>query len=330
MTPAEFQAIKRSNTAPVSTTYTPASGTTAIEPVCHTVTCCGDDEPVANYTSDHPEHETFVAIGFFKDPPRIDDPPNQGENCVIPAISTISDEQGRVVASFNVKECVWNQFTYPPTDEGANPPSGPHAVMYCNDEQWCEFICPDGGTYHHHVPAGIVCELSKDWANFLAVNLCNQGAMNERFCIEGNPPCGCLGEYYQWLIQTSGRDGAYTIKEVTGLPAGLIAASNIITGTPTATGTAQVYIALQDSSGNWTERTVTLRIINITTASPLPSTMVGERYTQTLDCSGCGWFSTWELVSGTLPDGMTLDEHGVISGQPTTAGTYKFRIGVNC
>ena len=34
----------------------------------------------------------------------------------------------------------------------------------------------------------------------------------------------------------------------------------------------------------------------------------------------------WEALEGTLPEGLDLNENGVVSGEPTTAGTYKIRV----
>jgi uncharacterized protein (TIGR03382 family) len=61
----------------------------------------------------------------------------------------------------------------------------------------------------------------------------------------------------------------------------------------------------------------------IKTASPLPGGMVGVAYSQTLDASGTAPI-TWSINGGSLPAGLTLSTTGVISGTPTTAGTFAF------
>ena len=66
----------------------------------------------------------------------------------------------------------------------------------------------------------------------------------------------------------------------------------------------------------------------ITTASPLPSGMCGQAYSQTLAASGGVPGYTWGLGAGSLPAGLSLSSSGLISGTPTAAGTVGFTIRV--
>ena len=67
----------------------------------------------------------------------------------------------------------------------------------------------------------------------------------------------------------------------------------------------------------------------ITTAS-LPTTPTCQAYSQTLAASsGSGTYSDWEVSSGTLPAGLTLNSAtGVLSGTPTTPGSSTFDVTV--
>ncbi|HNQ78693.1 MAG TPA: putative Ig domain-containing protein [Acidobacteriota bacterium] len=59
----------------------------------------------------------------------------------------------------------------------------------------------------------------------------------------------------------------------------------------------------------------------------LPAATVGVAYSQTLTASGGTAPYTFEVTSGVLPAGLTLNPTtGVISGTPTTGGTYTFTI----
>lgn len=59
-------------------------------------------------------------------------------------------------------------------------------------------------------------------------------------------------------------------------------------------------------------------------SSALLGGLVGTSYTQNLSSSGGG---TWEILTGSLPPGLTLNTAtGAITGTPTTAGTYNFEL----
>ena len=60
------------------------------------------------------------------------------------------------------------------------------------------------------------------------------------------------------------------------------------------------------------------------TTSSLPDGKVGEAYSQTLTADGTTPI-TWNIIGGTLPESLTLNETtGKISGTPTAAGTASF------
>jgi hypothetical protein len=61
----------------------------------------------------------------------------------------------------------------------------------------------------------------------------------------------------------------------------------------------------------------------------LPNGLVGGPYLQTLSAtSGTGSY-TWSVISGSLPNGLSLAPSGVISGTPTTVDFYSFLVQVN-
>lgn len=63
----------------------------------------------------------------------------------------------------------------------------------------------------------------------------------------------------------------------------------------------------------------------ITSATPADAE-VGEDYSHTITASGAPT-PTYSVTSGSLPDGLSLDgTTGVLSGNPTTAGTYVFDV----
>jgi len=74
----------------------------------------------------------------------------------------------------------------------------------------------------------------------------------------------------------------------------------------------------------WTEAH---RSLNITTRE-VPTGTVGVPYTATLETWGGDPPFAWVVDLGMLPPGLTLDDAGVVSGVPTTAGSYTVQLRV--
>jgi hypothetical protein len=151
-----------------------------------------------------------------------------------------------------------------------------------------------------------------------------------------------------------------------GLPAGLsMSSSGLITGTPTTAGTTQPWVWVHDLTAaeggpswcggdNHSERQFVFTVtggggpapapapkptpppapapppqpaLQITTGS-LPSATEGTAYSATLAASGGGSLS-WTVSAGSLPAGLSLGSNGVLSGTPTSAGSYTFTVRVD-
>lgn len=114
------------------------------------------------------------------------------------------------------------------------------------------------------------------------------------------------------------------------LPAGLtLSAGGVISGTPTAAGTASFKVRVTDSAGCTASKSYSLTIVCPTisiTPTSLPNGTVGVAYNQTLSAGGGVGPFTWTLQSGALPAGLSLSSGGVISGTPTTAETADFTV----
>ena len=155
-------------------------------------------------------------------------------------------------------------------------------------------------------------------------------------------PSGYQGTAYTatTLAATGGTGTPYTwtwaAASGSSLPTGLTLGSSTgtITGTPTTAGTYSVVVTAKDSAGNTGSATLSITIeaaIAITTPS-LPTGAKGETYSATLVASGgTGTYTwTWAAAAGSsLPPGLTLGSStGMITGTPTTAGTYSVVITV--
>lgn len=151
-------------------------------------------------------------------------------------------------------------------------------------------------------------------------------------------PVGTVNVPYVGVIGAVGATGTFTWNVISGnLPPGLSLSSSstssvTILGTPNTVGTSKFTIQVVDSAGSSVSREFSITInppppLAITTTS-LPQGTVGITYPNTqLQTNQSGSF-TWQQTGGTLPPGLSLSTAGVISGTPTTVGTFTFTVQV--
>ena len=148
-------------------------------------------------------------------------------------------------------------------------------------------------------------------------------------------PAGTVGVAYSQTLAATGGTPPYTWR-LTGstLSVGLtLATSGTISGTPTTAGTFTFQVTVIDSAQGSASGSFTIKInpapLVITTTS-LPAGTVGTAYTAiTLAATGGIPAYTWSVASGTtLPSGLAISSAGVISGTPTTAGSFTFQVTV--
>ncbi|MCI0514274.1 putative Ig domain-containing protein [candidate division KSB1 bacterium] len=143
---------------------------------------------------------------------------------------------------------------------------------------------------------------------------------------------GTIGKSYSTALTAEGGVKPYQWTLSNGpLPTGLVLnrATGQISGTPTQIGNFPITVRVTDSanpatqvSQNLTLTIETLPPVQITTSS-LSGGTVGTAYSTTLTAANGTTPYTWQIQSGTLPAGLTLNSSsGVISGTPTSTGTY--------
>jgi hypothetical protein len=140
---------------------------------------------------------------------------------------------------------------------------------------------------------------------------------------------------YSFPVTASGGIGALTWQLMSGpLPAGLIlnTATGVISGTPTAAGTFPVTIQVRDSAPTPQTATYTCNIVvvsapQITAPCPAAGVIQGQPYSFPISVTGGQGPFTWQLSSGSLPTGLSLNTStGLISGIPTVSGSFPVTI----
>lgn len=135
--------------------------------------------------------------------------------------------------------------------------------------------------------------------------------------------------YSRTLVATGGRPAYSWLVESGALPPGLsMSQSGTIAGTPLSAVTSNFSLRVTDADGGSTAKALTLVVkpaapLTITT-SQLPKGSVGATYSQNLGASGGQTPYTWSIQSGRLPEGMTLNQTGVLSGTPEQSGSSSF------
>ena len=165
--------------------------------------------------------------------------------------------------------------------------------------------------------------------------------------MSGNLPASIEGKSYSGLITVSKGKAPYTWSaDISNLPDGLALSFSDsktgnssgltgkyarITGTPKSGGYyAAFMLKLTDANGNTNTKIYTFKVVQKPSLSgTLPvGTRKGE-YSGNIRVNGWAAPYTLSVVSGALPDGLRLKlsgDLGVLSGTPTKAGQYSFKL----
>ncbi len=139
---------------------------------------------------------------------------------------------------------------------------------------------------------------------------------------------------YSQAIQTTGGAAPLQWSIASGsLPPGMTinGATGVISGTAATAGTYTFTTHVVDAAEKTAEHQFTLIVaqpLTVTTGT-LPNGGRGSSYSQAISATGGRTPYRYTVVSGTPPPGLQLSTTtGVLSGTPTTAGTYAFGVEV--
>jgi hypothetical protein len=146
----------------------------------------------------------------------------------------------------------------------------------------------------------------------------------------GPQPEGKVGAFYSTSLAASGGITPYSWSVISGsLPAGLSisASTGVISGTPTAAGTANFTVQVKDSAGGAASAAASIPVIaSLSLTNTLPNGTVGVTYSSTIGATG-GVTPYTCAMAGTLPAGLSLSGC-TVSGTPTTAGSSTVTVKV--
>lgn len=295
------------------------------------------DFPITNYSSEGPEQQPHWDSLIF---------PNDWDKmgCLALCTSTVSQNAADLCALAQEAQC-------PPVNPPCVPFCGPVGpcppfcgpppiTFFLNHATSCSCVCAGGSEFFYFVPAGIFSGQTQAIADALANAFCH--AQCSTACeppgvpnpvgglVIGPVPAGCLNTAYSQAIPRTRPVVAWIISSGS-LPPGLTlnGSTGVIAGTPTVSGGFVFQVRAYNVDGNYAQRIYGLCIIDLSPAT-LPDGEVGVAYLQTVSATGCApGTKTWQVTSGLLPDGLTLNATtGVISGTPTFDTTYNFVVSV--
>jgi uncharacterized repeat protein (TIGR01451 family) len=148
------------------------------------------------------------------------------------------------------------------------------------------------------------------------------------------PESAMVGSGYDYTFAATGiPDPSFSLGQG-AFPPGVILNSRTgeLSGTPTTTGVYSFTVTATNTIGAPAETsTLTITVMpalaapSFTSASPPTSVTEGTSYSYQFAASG-NPSPTFTLGSGALPPGLGLDSSGILSGSPTTPGSYAFSV----
>jgi len=280
--------------------------------------------PFLNTSAEEPDSNPFIGI-YWQAPQR---GTWTAPGCQSICESLVSQQAADECAARQAIEC---SFDGAPDDGNPLPGGGRTAPRFGNELESCESACPEGSSVTVLVAPGTVISATQADANARAHGLACKRAEEEKVCFSTLSPLDpvCVGQVMSVVFDAYGGMPEYVFSLDSGaIPLGVeLNAQGNLFGVATVAGTYTFTLRVTDAIGTASTKQFTLLVTSITPVL-LPNASVGVPYSQMLMLPGAVNPVTWALISGALPDGLTLDPvTGIISGTPTgSAVTSAFSV----
>lgn len=144
-------------------------------------------------------------------------------------------------------------------------------------------------------------------------------------------PSAEVGVPYQASIQAVGGVPPYAFQIISGRPEWLLLDSEgTFSGTPDTEGTHELTVSVFDSNFADATTTLTLSVTQpqaLSIATELPGAVTGREYGQQVISGGVPPYQV-QITQDPLPEGLSIDGSGLLSGVPTVPGTFTFEVSV--
>jgi uncharacterized delta-60 repeat protein len=142
-------------------------------------------------------------------------------------------------------------------------------------------------------------------------------------------------EFSQAFVPVEGT-APYTFSIISGeLPEGFVlSAGGVLSGTPVLVDTTSFVLQVSDAEDCVITKSYSLQVSNkncsVMTIDPdvLPEVLPEKAYSQSLIAEGGKAPYTFKIISGTLPQGFSLDNSGLLSGATSTLGAFELKLQV--
>lgn len=313
----------------------------------------GFDWPVTNYSSEDPDRPIFIAQNWGWDYTHI--PPLCGNcpprDCMVIATNFFSTEEAGRCAEVAQAFCANGQAITAQVDvpceiittrvdptNGGDP--GNNKKLYYNGPESCTVFCPDGTPFTSTIPAGRFVADSQEIVDRMAMSEACRLANLSKNCQPGGAACPwmlCPDEFFERSVATGTGTGiTYTISEGS-LPPGLtLSADGIISGTPGKNFGEYTAVCRKSSAANpdqFIEFPIWIRIFGFNESATLKAGRIGFAYSYQVKFAGQIPGNTPRIepvhAGGIGVPGLGVSLTGLISGTPTTAGTYDVALQIS-